>query len=121
MRRTQHGALALVPRSTRVCPHPTALRDCPGAHARATARKLRASNDAPPPHTHTLHSLPVQDKHGQVMETHSISAGLDYPGVGPEHSFLKDTGRASYVPVNDKQALEALQVSAVIAAPAGWA
>ena len=55
------------------------------------------------------------------METHSISAGLDYPGVGPEHSFLKDTGRASYVPVNDKQALEALQVSAVIAAPAGWA
>jgi tryptophan synthase beta chain len=50
----------------------------------------------------------LQDKAGQVMETHSISAGLDYPGVGPEHSFYKDSGRAEYVGVTDRQALEGL-------------
>ena len=52
----------------------------------------------------------MQDKAGQIMPTHSISAGLDYPGVGPEHAHLKDTGRADYVAVTDKQALEALQL-----------
>jgi tryptophan synthase beta subunit len=46
----------------------------------------------------------------QIPETHSISAGLDYPGVGPEHAWLKDSGRAEYVAVTDKQALEGLQV-----------
>ena len=51
----------------------------------------------------------LQDANGQITETHSISAGLDYPGVGPQHSFLKDSGRASYVSVTDSQALEALQ------------
>ncbi|MCX7278824.1 MAG: tryptophan synthase subunit beta [Burkholderiales bacterium] len=49
----------------------------------------------------------LQDANGQVTETHSISAGLDYPGVGPEHAFLKDIGRAEYVGVTDKEALEA--------------
>jgi len=49
----------------------------------------------------------LQDKHGQVTETHSISAGLDYPGVGPEHSFFKDSGRAEYVAVTDEEALRA--------------
>ena len=44
------------------------------------------------------------------MATHSISAGLDYPGVGPEHSFLKDSGRATYVAINDKEALDGFQV-----------
>ncbi|MEK7206741.1 MAG: pyridoxal-phosphate dependent enzyme, partial [Pseudomonadota bacterium] len=44
---------------------------------------------------------------GQIIETHSISAGLDYPGVGPEHAWLKDSGRAQYVAITDKQALEA--------------
>jgi tryptophan synthase beta subunit len=48
----------------------------------------------------------LQDSAGQVAETHSISAGLDYPGVGPEHSFYKDSGRAEYVAVSDRQALE---------------
>jgi len=48
----------------------------------------------------------LQDEHGQVHPAHSISAGLDYPGVGPEHSFLKDTGRATYVAVSDREALE---------------
>ena len=47
----------------------------------------------------------LQDAHGQVTETHSISAGLDYPGVGPEHAGLKDSGRATYVAVTDEQAL----------------
>ena len=48
-----------------------------------------------------------QDAAGQVSKTKSVSAGLDYPGVGPEHAFLKDSGRAEYVAVTDEQALEA--------------
>jgi tryptophan synthase beta chain len=52
----------------------------------------------------------LQDEFGQVQEAHSISAGLDYPGVGPEHSWLKDIGRASYVSVTDAEALEAFQL-----------
>ncbi len=55
---------------------------------------------------HGAMSYLLQDEHGQVKETHSISAGLDYPGVGPEHSHLKDTGRAKYTAVTDSQALE---------------
>ncbi len=51
-----------------------------------------------------------QDADGQILETHSISAGLDYPGVGPEHAFLKDSGRATYVAVTDKQALEGFKM-----------
>ena len=49
----------------------------------------------------------LQDAHGQIIETHSISAGLDYPGVGPEHAWLKDSGRASYVAITDGEALQA--------------
>ena len=49
----------------------------------------------------------LQDANGQIMETHSVSAGLDYPGVGPEHSWLKDSGRAEYVGVTDAEALQA--------------
>jgi len=49
----------------------------------------------------------MQDENGQIIETHSISAGLDYPGVGPEHSWLKDSGRAQYVAINDDEALNA--------------
>jgi len=49
----------------------------------------------------------LQDANGQIIETHSVSAGLDYPGVGPEHAWLKDTGRAEYVGVTDREALEA--------------
>ncbi|MFP3387997.1 tryptophan synthase subunit beta [Brevibacillus sp. SIMBA_040] len=52
----------------------------------------------------------LQDEHGQVQEAHSISAGLDYPGVGPEHSYLKDTGRVTYTSVTDAEALEAVQL-----------
>ncbi len=49
----------------------------------------------------------MEDKDGQIIETHSVSAGLDYPGVGPEHAWLKDSGRARYVAVDDTQALQA--------------
>jgi tryptophan synthase beta chain len=49
----------------------------------------------------------MQDEDGQIIETHSISAGLDYPGVGPEHAWLKDSGRAEYVAVTDDEALAA--------------
>ncbi|MGM9926954.1 MAG: tryptophan synthase subunit beta [Bacillus sp. (in: firmicutes)] len=52
----------------------------------------------------------LQDEYGQVIEAHSVSAGLDYPGVGPEHSFLKDDGRVTYTSVTDDEALEALQI-----------
>jgi len=52
----------------------------------------------------------LQDEHGQVQEAHSISAGLDYPGVGPEHSYLKDNGRVTYTSVTDNEALDAVQL-----------
>ncbi|HSI72306.1 MAG TPA: tryptophan synthase subunit beta [Fimbriimonas sp.] len=58
---------------------------------------------------HGSYSYMMQDEHGQVIGTHSISAGLDYPGVGAEHSHLKDIGRAEYISVDDDQALEALK------------
>jgi tryptophan synthase beta chain len=59
---------------------------------------------------HGSKSYLLQDEHGQVQEAHSISAGLDYPGVGPEHSFLKDSGRAEYVSITDVEALEGFKL-----------
>ena len=59
---------------------------------------------------HGAKSYVLQDGDGQIKETHSISAGLDYPGVGPEHSYLKDSGRVTYVAINDKEALDAFQL-----------
>ena len=59
---------------------------------------------------HGSMSLLLQNNEGQVQEAHSISAGLDYPGVGPEHSFLKDIGRAEYGAVTDLEALKALKL-----------
>jgi tryptophan synthase beta chain len=56
---------------------------------------------------HGMLTYLLQDKEGQISETHSISAGLDYPGVGPEHSYLKDTMRVKYDSVNDKEAVQA--------------
>jgi tryptophan synthase beta chain len=58
---------------------------------------------------HGAMSYLLQDEDGQTLESHSISAGLDYPGVGPEHSWLKDIGRAEYVPVTDSEAMDALR------------
>jgi tryptophan synthase beta chain len=59
---------------------------------------------------HGARSYLLQDANGQIQATHSISAGLDYPGVGPEHSFYKETGRARYVAVTDTEALEGFQL-----------
>ncbi len=59
---------------------------------------------------HGSKSYLLQDKHGQVNQTHSVSAGLDYPGVGPEHSYLNDIGRAEYTVINDKEAIEAFDL-----------
>ncbi|MFC1783935.1 pyridoxal-phosphate dependent enzyme, partial [Planctomycetota bacterium] len=55
---------------------------------------------------HGARTYVLQDEHGQVIESHSVSAGLDYPGVGPEHSFLKDTGRVEYVGAADEEVLD---------------
>ena len=52
----------------------------------------------------------LQDREWQILATHSIAPGLDYPGVGPEHSYYKDTGRATYVAVTDAQALEGFKL-----------
>ncbi|MDO8682004.1 MAG: tryptophan synthase subunit beta, partial [Armatimonadota bacterium] len=59
---------------------------------------------------HGSASYLLQDENGQVKETHSISAGLDYPGVGPEHSYFKESGRAEYVAVTDEEALAAFKL-----------
>jgi tryptophan synthase beta chain len=59
---------------------------------------------------HGTRSYVLQDEKGQIGDTHSISAGLDYPGVGPEHAHLKDSGRAEYVRISDEEALEAFQL-----------
>lgn len=61
---------------------------------------------------HGSYSYVLQDEDGQTQDVHSISAGLDYPGVGPEHSYWRDTGRVNYVSVTDDEALEALQTMA---------
>jgi tryptophan synthase beta chain len=59
---------------------------------------------------HGAMSYMLQDENGQVLETHSVSAGLDYPGVGPEHSYLKESGRVRYVSATDQEALEAFRL-----------
>jgi tryptophan synthase beta chain len=59
---------------------------------------------------HGAKSYLLQDEDGQTSESHSISAGLDYPGVGPEHAWLKDIGRAEYIPITDTEAMSALQL-----------
>ena len=59
---------------------------------------------------HGARSYLLQDEDGQIIESHSISAGLDYPGVGPEHAYLAETGRAAYRPVSDAEAMHAFSV-----------
>src|SRR6185369_6345364 len=58
---------------------------------------------------HGAYSAIMQDEDGQILEAHSISAGLDYPGTGPEHAWLRDTGRATYAGVTDEEALQAFK------------
>ena len=77
-----------------------------------TKRHAATMEKGKPGVLHGSYSYVLQSLEGQIAETHSISAGLDYPGVGPEHAWLKDTGRAKYVSVTDAQALEAFQALA---------
>ena len=72
-----------------------------------TARHAASLQKGSPGVLHGNRTYVLQDKNGQIIETHSVSAGLDYPGVGPEHAWLKDMGRAQYVPINDAEALAA--------------
>jgi len=76
----------------------------------ATGRHAAPLAAGKPGVLHGSYSYLMQDEAGQVLETHSISAGLDYPGVGPEHSFYKDTGRAEYVSVTDREALDGFRL-----------
>jgi tryptophan synthase beta chain len=77
--------------------------DVPNGHA-------ASMNGGRPGVLHGNRTYLLQNDDGQILEGHSISAGLDYPGVGPEHSWLRDTGRVTYVSVTDDEALEALQL-----------
>jgi tryptophan synthase beta chain len=74
-----------------------------------TARHAATLTMGTPGVLHGSYSYVLQDADGQIAPAHSISAGLDYPGVGPEHSFLRDTGRATYMSATDTEALEAAQ------------
>jgi len=77
--------------------------DVPNGHA-------ASMNGGKPGVLHGNRTYLLQDDDGQILEGHSISAGLDYPGVGPEHAHLKDTGRVTYVAATDKEALDAFQL-----------
>jgi len=72
-----------------------------------TGRHAAPLNAGRPGVLHGNRTYLMEDDNGQIIETHSISAGLDYPGVGPEHSWLKDSGRAKYVAINDDEAVQA--------------
>ena len=77
-----------------------------------TARQAATLSSGAPGVLHGARSYVLQDASGQVQEAHSISAGLDYPGVGPEHSWLKDAGRVRYLAADDREAVEALRLLA---------
>ncbi|PZO99853.1 MAG: tryptophan synthase subunit beta [Dermacoccus nishinomiyaensis] len=70
----------------------------------------RFSGQGTPGVLHGAYTYVIQDEEGQTIETHSVSAGLDYPSVGPEHSYLKDIGRAEYHPITDVEAMEAFRL-----------
>lgn len=75
-----------------------------------TGEHAATLNKGKPGVLHGSYSYVLQDEHGQVLPVHSISAGLDYPGVGPEHSYLKDTKRVTYKCITDKEALDAFHL-----------
>jgi len=78
-----------------------------GGYGLATGQHAASLNAGRPGVLHGNRTYLLQDEHGQIVATHSISAGLDYPGVGPEHAWLKDSGRAEYVTIDDGEALKA--------------
>jgi tryptophan synthase beta chain len=75
-----------------------------------TGRHAATLTGGSPGVLHGARSYLLQDENGQTIESHSISAGLDYPGVGPEHAYLHDTGRAEYRPITDAQAMAAFRL-----------
>ena len=75
-----------------------------------TPEHAAAINGGRPGVLHGNKTYLLQDREGQILEAHSISAGLDYPGIGPEHAFLHDVGRATYLTATDDEALEALRL-----------
>ena len=81
-----------------------------GGEGVATGRHAATLTGGSPGVLHGARSYVLQDDDGQTIESHSISAGLDYPGVGPEHAWLHDTGRATYRPINDDAAMEAFEL-----------
>ncbi|MEZ5502563.1 MAG: tryptophan synthase subunit beta [Halioglobus sp.] len=81
-----------------------------GGHGISTNQHAAPLTAGTPGVLHGNRTYLMQDSDGQIMETHSISAGLDYPGVGPEHAWLKDVGRVNYVVANDEEALRAFHV-----------
>ena len=80
-----------------------------GGHGVETGQHAAPLNDGEPGILHGNRTYLMQDDNGQISHTHSVSAGLDYPGVGPEHSWLKDLKRVDYVAVNDNEALDAFR------------
>jgi tryptophan synthase beta chain len=82
----------------------------PGGEGLESGRHGATLTKGTPGNLHGAMSYLLQDEDGQTLESHSISAGLDYPGVGPEHSWLKDTGRAEYRPITDAEAMEAFRL-----------
>ncbi|SMF64217.1 tryptophan synthase beta chain [Alteromonadaceae bacterium Bs31] len=76
-----------------------------GGYGVETGKHAAPLNDGVPGILHGNRTYLMEDENGQIIETHSVSAGLDYPGVGPEHSWLKDTGRVDYVAINDDEAM----------------
>nr|WP_042187749.1 tryptophan synthase subunit beta [Kibdelosporangium sp. MJ126-NF4] len=82
----------------------------PGGHGIESGEHGATLSEGSPGLLHGSRSYLLQDDDGQIIEAYSISAGLDYPGVGPEHSHLKDTGRAEYYSVTDAEAMEAFQL-----------
>ena len=78
-----------------------------GGHGVASNQHAAPLTAGTPGVLHGNRTYLMQDSDGQIMHTHSVSAGLDYPGVGPEHSWLKDVGRVQYVVANDDEALAA--------------
>jgi tryptophan synthase beta chain len=81
-----------------------------GGEGIETGRHAATLTGGSPGVLHGARSYVLQDEDGQTRESHSISAGLDYPGVGPEHAWLKDTGRATYEPIDDEDAMEAFRL-----------
>jgi tryptophan synthase beta chain len=95
------------------------------ANVRLTGVEAGGRGSAPGQHASTLsygnkgvlhgsYSYVLQDEQGQTLDVHSVSAGLDYPGVGPEHAYWKDTGRVNYVNIRDDEAIDAFQKLATL-------